>query len=115
MTSETQRPLFELFPRLEPHAGFARLGEFPTPVEPLQMLAPELGSSAAACYVKRDDLSSPIYGGNKVRTLEALLGHAQREGKLWVAATGAYGSNHAVATVLHAARLGFRCATLLFP
>ncbi|HEU4579275.1 MAG TPA: pyridoxal-phosphate dependent enzyme [Polyangiaceae bacterium] len=110
-----QRPLFELFPRLEVHAGFSILGDFPTPVEPLQALAPGLGSAAADCYVKRDDLSSAIYGGNKVRTLEALFGQAQREGKQWVAATGAYGSNHAVATVLHGARLGFRCATLLFP
>ena len=67
------------------------------------------------CYVKRDDRSSPLYGGNKVRTLEALFGQAQREGKVWVAATGAYGSNHAVATVLHGARLGFRSAALLFP
>ena len=111
----TQRPLFELFPSLERHAGFARLGDFPTPVEPLQHLAPDLGSAAAGCYVKRDDRSSLLYGGNKVRTLEALFGQAQREGKDWVAATGAYGSNHAVATVLHGKRLGFRSAALLFP
>jgi D-cysteine desulfhydrase len=111
----TQRPLFELFPKLEPHAGFSILGDFPTAVEPLQHLAPDLGSDAAGCYVKRDDRSSALYGGNKVRTLEALFGQARREGKVWVAATGAYGSNHAVATVLHGARLGFRSAVLLFP
>jgi D-cysteine desulfhydrase len=110
-----QRPLFELFPQLEARAGFSILGDFPTPVEPLNAIAPDLGSAASGCYVKRDDLSSTIYGGNKVRTLEALFGQAQREGRQWVAATGAYGSNHAVATVLHGARLGFRCATLLFP
>lgn len=108
------RPLFELFPRLAPHAGFSTLGDFPTPVEPLLRLAPEL-PGALHCYVKRDDLSSPLYGGNKVRTLEALFGQAQREGRAWVAATGAYGSNHAVATVLHGARLGLRTAVLLFP
>lgn len=108
------RPLFELFPRLEPHAGFSILGDFPTPIEPLHRLAPDL-AGAGHCYVKRDDLSSPLYGGNKVRTLEALFGQAQREGRAWVAATGAYGSNHAVATVLHGARLGFRSAVLLFP
>ncbi len=108
------RPLFQLFPPLEAHAGFSHLGDFPTPVEPLQRLAPEL-PGAGRCYVKRDDLSSTLYGGNKVRTLEALFGQARREGKVWVAATGAYGSNHAVATVLHGARLGFRSAVLLFP
>jgi len=111
----TERPLFELFPRLLPHAGFSILGEFPTPVEPLRPLAPGFGSAVDGCYVKRDDLSSRVYGGNKVRTLEALFGQARREGKDWVAATGAYGSNHAVATVLHGGRLGFRCAVLLFP
>jgi D-cysteine desulfhydrase len=108
------RPLFALFPRLEAHAGFSILGDFPTPIEPLQRLAPEL-PGVSQCYVKRDDCSSPLYGGNKVRTLEALFGQARREGRQWVAATGAYGSNHAVATVLHAARLGFRSAVLLFP
>ncbi|MEO8181539.1 MAG: pyridoxal-phosphate dependent enzyme, partial [Deltaproteobacteria bacterium] len=111
----TERPLFELFPRLVPHAGFSILGDFPTPVEPLRHLAPDFGRAADGCYIKRDDLSSPLYGGNKVRTLEALFGQARREGKDWVAATGAYGSNHAVATVLHGGRLGFRCAALLFP
>ncbi|MEY4547551.1 MAG: hypothetical protein RL685_3746 [Pseudomonadota bacterium] len=108
------RPLFEIFPGLESTLGFSSLGDFPTPVEPLQRLAPEL-SGATNCYVKRDDLSSSLYGGNKVRTLEALFGQARREGRAWVAATGAYGSNHAVATVLHGARLGFRSAVLLFP
>lgn len=108
------RPLFELFPRLAPHAGFSILGDFPTPVEPLPLLAPQL-AGARHCYVKRDDLSSALYGGNKVRTLEALFGQAEREGRAWVAATGAYGSNHAVATVLHGARRGLRTAVLLFP
>ncbi|MEY2934214.1 MAG: hypothetical protein RL033_4963 [Pseudomonadota bacterium] len=108
------RPLFEFFPGLESILGFSSLGDFPTPVEPLQRLAPEL-SGVSNCYVKRDDLSSPLYGGNKVRTLEALFGQARREGRAWVAATGAYGSNHAVATVLHGARQGFRSAVLLFP
>jgi D-cysteine desulfhydrase len=115
MMSVTPRPLFQLFPRLEPDAGFAMLGDFPTPVEPLQSLAPELGPGAAGCFVKRDDSSSPVYGGNKVRTLEALFGQALRDDQRWVVATGAYGSNHAVATILHARRVGLRSAALLFP
>lgn len=113
--SVPERPLFELWPALVDSLGFSALGEFPTPVEPLLSLVPALGAVARDGYVKRDDLSSPVYGGNKVRTLEPLFGQALREGKSWVAATGAYGSNHAVASVLHAARLGLRCAVLLFP
>jgi D-cysteine desulfhydrase len=115
LMSVPKRPLFELWPALVEPVGFSALGEFPTPVEPLVRLVPSLGAAARDCHVKRDDLSSPVYGGNKVRTLEPLFGQALREGKSWVAATGAYGSNHAVASVLHAARLGLRCAVLLFP
>jgi len=115
LLSVPERPLFEFWPALAEPVGFSALGEFPTPVEPLLRLVPSLGAAARDAHVKRDDLSSPLYGGNKVRTLEPLLGRALREGKSWVAATGAYGSNHAVASVIHAARLGLRCAVLLFP
>ena len=89
------------------------LGEFPTPVERMLGLEGELG--CAPFYVKRDDLSSPVYGGNKVRTLEVLFGLARAAGANEVVATGAYGSNHAVATVLHAARAGLRSGAILFP
>jgi D-cysteine desulfhydrase len=73
----------------------------------------ELG--AAPLYLKRDDLSSPIYGGNKVRTLEVLFGAARAAGARTIVATGAFGSNHAVATVLHAARAGLEPGAILFP
>ncbi len=115
LMSSDRRPLFEIWPQLEPELGFQPLGDFPTPIEPLARLVPELGSAAGESYVKRDDQSSPVYGGNKVRTLEPLLGHARRQGRRSVLATGAYGSNHAVATVLHAERAGFRSGVMLFP
>jgi D-cysteine desulfhydrase len=114
MRPET-RPLFEIWPALEPQLGFLALGDFPTPIEPLDRLVGASEPFAANTYVKRDDLSSPLYGGNKVRTLEPLLGQARREGDGWVVATGAYGSNHAVATALHAHRAGFRAGVALFP
>lgn len=111
----TARPIFELWPELEPRLGFFALGDFPTPVERLDRLVTSLGPSAGETYVKRDDLSSPVYGGNKVRTLEALFGQARREGKRTIVATGAYGSNHSVATALHAPRADFRAGIMLFP
>jgi D-cysteine desulfhydrase len=114
MSTET-RPLFELWPELEPELGFLALGDFPTPIERLDGLVRVGERVAPDQYVKRDDLSSPLYGGNKVRTLEPLLGQARREGRGVVVATGAYGSNHAVATVLHARRAGFRSGVVLFP
>jgi D-cysteine desulfhydrase len=109
------RPFFECWPELESSLGFLALGDFPTPIERLDRIAPGALGLGGETYVKRDDASSPIYGGNKVRTLEALLGQARREGKDTIVATGAYGSNHSVATVLHARRAGFRSGVALFP
>jgi D-cysteine desulfhydrase len=103
--------LDSFFPALAREVEFASLGVFPTPVEPLAFS--ELAARDA--YVKRDDLSSPIYGGNKVRTLEVLLGQARREGARAAFSTGAYGSNHALATALHAPRVGLEAGAMLFP
>jgi len=110
-----QRALLALFPALQPHAPFAELGQFPTPIVPLSQLATGPIAASADAYVKRDDISSPHYGGNKVRTLESLFGAALDRGCSTVCAVGAYGSNHAVATVLHAGRVGLHSAALLFP
>ena len=107
--------MFEIWPELEAQLGFLTLGDFPTPIEPLARVTGAAAPFAADTYVKRDDLSSPLYGGNKVRTLEALLGQARRDDRRIVFATGAYGSNHAVATVLHARQAGFRTGVALFP
>ena len=63
----------------------------------------------------REDRSSAVYGGNKVRTLEAMYGQAQASGARTMWATGAYGSNHAVATVMHAPAAGMRAGAILFP
>ncbi len=102
------RAIFEVLPALRERLPHVALGDFPTRVDPID----ELG---AAAFVKRDDLSSPIYGGNKVRTLEMLFARAKRDDATHIVATGAYGSNHAVATLLHARRAQLEPVTLLFP
>jgi len=58
---------------------------------------------AGTLWVKRDDLASPVLGGNKVRALEFLLGGVCPGDT--VVTVGARGSTHALATALHAARL----------
>lgn len=108
-------PLFELFPKLSESVARAALGAFPTPVESLQAVARELGAGDGDAWIKRDDISSAVYGGNKVRTLELLLGQARALGHQQVLATGAFGSNHALATALHAPRVGLEPGALLFP
>ena len=108
------RPLLELFPALGRELPWARLAELPTPVESLTSVLARFPGSGVDAWVKRDDLTSPIYGGNKVRTLEPLLGEARALGATHVYATGAYGSNHALASVLHSQRLGFTPGAILF-
>ena len=108
-------PLVELFPKLSQRVAHVALGAFPTPVESLQPLARELGAADSDAWIKRDDISSQVYGGNKVRTLELLLAQARARGHAGVLATGAFGSNHALATALHAPRVGLKASALLFP
>jgi D-cysteine desulfhydrase len=91
---------------------WAMLGEFPTPITQLPSGAT---MPSGVGFVKRDDLSSNVYGGNKVRTLEVLFGDALERQSRAVFATGAYGSNHAVATALHAQRVGLSARAILFP
>lgn len=72
-------------------------------------------------YVKREDLSSPFYGGNKVRTLQHQLGsfEAWRENghpTSRLAAIGSMGTNMCVAAKVHSRRLGLSVdASLIMP
>jgi hypothetical protein len=109
------RPLFELFPGLSERVRFADLAELPTPVHSLTPVMEALQLNGVEAYEKRDDLTSPRYGGNKVRTLEVLLGRALAAGVTRVYATGAYGSNHAAANALHAPRVGLEAGAVLYP
>jgi D-cysteine desulfhydrase len=77
----------------------ARLGRYPTPVERIEGFR-----DIDSLYVKHEDLSSDILGGNKVRSLEFLLGHVG-EGDT-VLTLGGVGSTHVLTTAVHAARLG---------
>ncbi|MCA9607712.1 MAG: pyridoxal-phosphate dependent enzyme [Myxococcales bacterium] len=101
-----KRPLLELAPSAS--FDWVELGDFPTPVDRVEVRGGEL-------FVKRDDRSSPIYGGNKVRTLETLFGAAKAHGATRIYSTGAFGSNHATATVLHAPRVDLEAGVILFP
>ena len=67
-------------------------------------------SVADALWIKRDDLSAPRLGGNKVRALEYLLAGV-RDGD-HVLTVGGRGSTHALSTAVHAHRLGARVSVL---
>jgi D-cysteine desulfhydrase len=98
-------------PGLRPLPWLA-LGRFPTPVERLAGLGGELGVDL---WVKRDDLAAPGYGGNKVRKLEPLLAAARERGARRVFTAGGLGSNHVVATAVHARAAGLACEALVVP
>lgn len=103
--------LAERWPRLEQLARVS-LASLPTPVHALPTIARRLD---AGVWIKRDDLTAPGYGGNKVRKLEYLLGEAQRRGADTILTTGAVGSHHVFATSLYAGELGFAVHAVLSP
>lgn len=84
------------------------IGQWPTPVELREGLGPR------RVWVKREDLSHPVYGGNKVRKLEWILPNVQRHGG-HLLSMGAIGSNYLVAAGLHGQALDIRLHALLFP
>lgn len=81
------------------------LGTYPTPVE----RGPE------GLSIKRDDLTSDLYGGNKVRKLEVLLAAAHESGKTRLLTVGAVGSHQVVACAIYGEREGFRVDAVLVP
>ncbi len=76
----------------------------PTPIEPLAME----GLPEGGVFVKRDERSCPLYGGNKPRKLEFLVGEALARGSRRLVTTGALGTHHGLATAVlgRAAGLG---------
>lgn len=106
-------PLFERYPLLRERLPYVALGEFPTPIEKLERLGDELGMGSL--YLKNDGMSARIYGGNKIRKLEFLLGHARTARATEVLTFGYAGSNHALATAICAEQLGVRTIAMLLP
>jgi 1-aminocyclopropane-1-carboxylate deaminase/D-cysteine desulfhydrase-like pyridoxal-dependent ACC family enzyme len=66
-------------------------------------------------WVKRDDLTSSLYGGNKVRKLDRLIPYALEHDKNRIVTVGAAGSHHVLATAVHASRAGLAVEATLVP
>lgn len=98
------------YPQLAQYLPKIELANLPTPVVERQLQA---GSRAHNVTVKCDDLSSDLYGGNKIRKLEYLLQRATAKNAQRIATFGTVASNHAIATAVHAKSLGFECTCLL--
>ena len=90
-----------------------RIGNFPTPVEECPALAERIG--AGRVFIKRDDLTSRLYGGNKVRKLEFVLADAERRKYSRLLTIGGIGSNHLLATTIHGGERGFKTIGCVTP
>lgn len=88
-----------------------RLAQLPTPLEEAGRL--EQHFPGVRLFLKRDDLTGPVLGGNKARKLEFLLADARQQGAAVVLTVGAAQSNHARLTAGLAARLGLECILVL--
>lgn len=96
---EQAKKLMEKLPRVT-------LGFFPTPFYKLERISEELGVNF---YIKRDDFSGmSLFGGNKIRKLEYLLGDAEARGCEYVFTFGATQSNHAMQTVSACRKRGLK-------
>jgi 1-aminocyclopropane-1-carboxylate deaminase len=87
-----------------------RLACLPTPLHPLRRLSAELGGPEI--WVKRDDLSGLVGGGNKTRKLEFVVADALEAGATVLVTVGAVQSNHTRQTAAAAARVGLDCVLL---
>src|SRR6266508_6636030 len=98
--------MFEQYPLLKEKLPYVSLGEFPTPIEKLEGLGQAINTPNL--YAKREDLSGKLYGGNKIRALEFLLGDALRAGCEQVMAAGFPASCQALAQAIYARQLGIK-------
>jgi 1-aminocyclopropane-1-carboxylate deaminase/D-cysteine desulfhydrase-like pyridoxal-dependent ACC family enzyme len=83
------------------------LGSYPTPLHRLSNL--ETALHYDGIFIKRDDLSGLGPGGNKLRSLEYLLGEALETGKNLVIVSGPGQSNLCTLTASACARLSLPC------
>lgn len=97
--------LFSKFPK-QP------LGFYPTPLHKLETLSTETG---VELYIKREDFSGvSLFGGNKIRKLEYILGAAKAAGAEYVFTYGATQSNHAMETASACRRCGLKPVLFLY-
>jgi D-cysteine desulfhydrase len=104
--------LFDAFPDLANRVPFTPLAHVPTAVEPCDAIADWLGRGGV--YMKRDDLVSPLYGGNKVRRYEFVLADAKAKGARRIVTAGGIASTQVMATALFGRALGFAVRAVLF-
>ena len=104
--------LFERFPSLRDKLAWMSLADVPTRVERMTAIADWLGRDDV--WMKRDDLISPLYGGNKVRRYEYVLAEAKKLGRTKIVTVGGLASTQVMATALFGQAHGFKVSVVYF-
>ncbi len=112
---EEKKPvLFDVYPNLEGKVPWiSLLTGTPSKVDRLIELEQNLNLNGGAIYIKRDDMVHNIYGGNKPRKLEFILGEALLKKKKGIITLGGIGTNHGLACTIIAKELGLNCELFL--
>ncbi|MCO7225262.1 1-aminocyclopropane-1-carboxylate deaminase/D-cysteine desulfhydrase [Pleionea sp. CnH1-48] len=110
-----QKPqIFLQYPSLENNIPWIPLINAPTPVEQLELPQNSEYGAIDNLWIKRDDLTHSLYGGNKVRKLEFILADVIRKKKRNIVTLGAIGTNHGIATSLFGHLKGIGCTIYTF-
>jgi 1-aminocyclopropane-1-carboxylate deaminase/D-cysteine desulfhydrase-like pyridoxal-dependent ACC family enzyme len=104
LTAAELRKAAERLPRLD-------LAHLPTPLEEVPRFAECIGP--ARVFVKRDDCTGLLFGGNKTRHNEFLLAEALRQGADMVVWGAGVQSNNCRQTAAACAKLGLECRLYL--
>jgi len=109
--------ILKIYPNLKGKVPWiSLLTQVPTLIDRLENLEEEVGLlPEGRVYIKRDDESHHIYGGNKLRKFEFIFGKAIENNKKGMITVGGIGSNHALACAIVAKELNMRCHLYLFP
>ena len=107
VSTPLKRSLFSRYPWQHRIAHVHLADAIPTPITRLE-------TADGSLWVKRDDLTSTFYGGNKVRKLEYVLAEVA-ERNCTPVVVGANASHQVLATSMFSQLLGIGCEVVLFP
>jgi len=107
--SAVEPALFRTFPALRGRLAHHSFVRRPTAVEPLALE----GFPEGSLFVKRDDRSCALYGGNKPRKLEFVIGRALERGSRRLVTSGGLGTNHGLATTILGRAVGISTSLVL--
>jgi D-cysteine desulfhydrase len=112
-STSSRLPILERWPTLGEAVPHLPIGQWPTPISPAANFSTlhQLDSF----FIKHEDQSHPLAGGNKVRGLEFILAHAKSLKARTIVTLGAAGSYHVCRTAFHAHALGIRTVAVMLP